>query len=137
MNDDCEAEMNDDEPDLGRCCICEKAGDITLIVTLPRRCVVPGHGWGCFECGLPSDGAMAVICRECEPIYLADHDTALRFFCRSYPGSEGRISIDELPEDHFDHDEAKHAQSGGHHGACRAKDGGGSSRARTHDSAEN
>jgi hypothetical protein len=74
---------------------------------LSRRCLVPGHGWGCAICNLPADGAVAVLCIECEPIYHADA-SALRFACRGYPASEGRVPINELPTEHFDHDLNKH-----------------------------
>jgi hypothetical protein len=102
--------MND-EPKLGPCCICESSEDVYVIIMLPQRCVVPGHGWGCVVCDLPPDGALAVICEECEPIYRAD-ETVLRFACRGYPASEGRVPIAELPADPFYHDPTKHVEEG-------------------------
>ena len=100
--------MSDAEaPDLGPCCICEKPNGACVIIMLPRRGLVPGHGWGCFECDLPCDGAVAVICNECEPIFQAD-ESALRFACRGFPASDGRVPVEELPPGDFDHDMSKH-----------------------------
>jgi hypothetical protein len=99
-------------PSLGPCCICETTEGVINIIMLDRRCVVPGHGWGCMVCGLPADGASAVLCDHCLERYQREPG-ALLFACRGYPASDGRIPIAELPEDIFNHDAVKHAAEDG------------------------
>ena len=57
----------DDAPiDLGMCCACRLAGPtVRNIMMIPFRAPVPGKGWGCLVCRLPSDGAVAVVCDAC------------------------------------------------------------------------
>jgi len=100
--------LKDDAPDLGPCCMCEVCGpEVCNIIMLDRRCAVPGHGWGCVVCGLPADGASAVLCNECLDKWRAD-ETRLTTACRGWPGSDGRIAIADLPAGEFAHDMAKH-----------------------------
>ena len=55
-----------DPIDLGQCCACGKSGpDVRNIVMLSFRGPDPGKGWGCLQCGLPTDGASAVLCDGC------------------------------------------------------------------------
>ncbi len=52
--------------DLGRCCACHKVGSsVRNVLHLNRRAPVAGTGWGCGLCGLPRDGALAVLCDQC------------------------------------------------------------------------
>jgi hypothetical protein len=95
------------EPDLGPCCICESTENVHNVIMLDRRGAVPGHGWGCVVCGLPSDGASAVLCDACLPRWQTD-ESLLKIACRGYPKSDGRIPIAELPPGPFDHDTARH-----------------------------
>ncbi len=91
---------------LGSCCACGKTGpDVRNVVLLRRRSPIPGHGWGCLTCGLPSDGASAVVCDACMD---ADGDVVLKKACRGYPATEGRVPIEELGDEVFDHDLSKH-----------------------------
>lgn len=106
---------SDEEPSLGACCVCEKEDEeIRNIVMLDRRAPVPGTGWGCLVCNLPSDGAVAVVCDAC--IEKNDHD-ALRFAVRGYPAYRMRIPIEELGEEEFTHDLEAHALD--EHGVSR------------------
>ncbi len=97
--------------DLGPCCICETAANVRSIMMLDRRAPMAGHGWGCFVCNLPTDGAYAVVCDGCLPDYLAGK-IPLRFACRGYPAEEGRIPFGELSPEPFGHDMAKHEDDG-------------------------
>jgi hypothetical protein len=95
-----------DRTNLGPCCMCS-GPDASNILMLERRAAVPGHGWGCFVCGLPCDGAVAVLCNDCLELYSEKPDL-LGFCCRGYPATEGRCAIADLPEGAFRHDDAKH-----------------------------
>lgn len=97
-----------DMPALGPCCICGGEERICRIVLLDRRCAVPGHGWGCAICGLPPDGAAAVLCGPCCDLWRAGI-AALKTACRGFPASDGRIPIDDLSPEPFVHDAAEHA----------------------------
>lgn len=90
------------------CCMCENDGANNILM-LHRRGVSPGHGWGCVACGLPSDGAVAVLCNECVEIYQ-ENPAALRFVCHGYVADKRRVSIDDLPPGEFDHDRTKHPE---------------------------
>jgi hypothetical protein len=95
--------VDDIEPSLGPCCGC--GGDTAgarNVVMLNFRNKVPGHGWGCFACHLPPDGAVAVLCDGCTERMERGVDV-LRFACRGFPGSEGRAPIGEFTEP-FEHD---------------------------------
>jgi hypothetical protein len=53
---------------LGRlpCCSCLRIRPgVRNFIMLTQRGPVPGVGWGCIPCGLPSAGAMAVLCDGC------------------------------------------------------------------------
>jgi hypothetical protein len=101
--------MEPDVHDLGPCCICEGPG-ATVIVALTARSPT-GHGWGCLQCGLPCTGAMAVICEGCAAHYPPAEqwhlELDLRFACRGYPASEGRIRFEDLRGEHV-HIPSKH-----------------------------
>jgi hypothetical protein len=52
-------------PMLGPCCACERVGPrVRNWIMLHKRAVIAGHGWGCFVCGLPPDGASYVLCDD-------------------------------------------------------------------------
>lgn len=56
-----------DEDDLGPCCGCGEpitAGYKNLVM-LDYLSPTPGRGWGCAVCGIPSIGAVAVLCDTC------------------------------------------------------------------------
>lgn len=87
---------------LGSCGACSGPGARYLIL-LTFKAPIPGHGWGCRICGLPDDGATAVVCDRClevgRPVVSA---------CRGYPATEGRIAFDRLTG-HQAHDPRRHA----------------------------
>lgn len=90
---------------LGACCACEREGPtVRNIISLSKKALVPGHGWGCVVCDLPCDGANAVCCDVC-----LDLQRPLKFACRGYPGEDGRAPIEEFTEP-FDHDFSKHEE---------------------------
>lgn len=56
-----------DGEDYGPCCACSlvRRGVVRNVVTLNKPAPIPGTGWGCVICGLPMDGALAVLCDGC------------------------------------------------------------------------
>ena len=95
--------------DLGPCCVCEGANRVRTVLMLPWRAPIPGHGWGCCQCGRPSDGAVAVICDSCFGDG-SDVVERLRFACRGYAAVDGRVPIEELTTP-FDHDDDAHRET--------------------------
>lgn len=97
---------------LGKCCICEIEGKtvrnmITLDVKIPDT--EKNGGWGCFVCGLPASGAVAVVCDDCIELYVKDKKK-LKFACLGYPGENRRIEIEKLTES-YEHISSKHPES--------------------------
>ncbi len=113
--------MPDDAPtSLGPCCICDTTGPaVRVLVLLNAKAPVRGHGWGCALCALPAHGALAVICEACAAVAECDAtpraavEDALRFACRGYPGTDGRLPIDRLRGEHG-HDRRQHPELAAH-----------------------
>lgn len=100
--------MSDIDPDLdlGRCCACGRTGPtVRNLLSLDRRAPVPGTGWGCFVCHLPSDGAIAVLCDAC--VEAGREPTSA---CRGYVADKGRAPAWELPPGVFAHLPAFHPE---------------------------
>lgn len=95
------------EIDLGPCCICEGRVDVRTMISLDGKCPIPGRGWGCLKCHLPADGAVAVICDQCEKRYRQGQIRALRFICTGYPALDGRTPRGEMRGSH-QHDLSYH-----------------------------
>lgn len=96
---------------LGPCCICARSDYRTaVILMLEKKAPIAGRGWGCVQCGLPPDGAIAVVCDICatqEDTPLSEK--SLTFACRGYPSTDGRVPVGELTGEHR-HDEALHPE---------------------------
>lgn len=92
-----------EEHKLGPCCVCETLIGVRNILMLGQKSPTPGHGWGCVQCGLPADGASAVVCDMCL-------EKPLKFACSGYPGIDGRIPIEELSGE-MEHDYPKHPEA--------------------------
>jgi len=93
--------------DLGPCCACHGTRRVRNIVMLPRRAPVPGTVWGCFVCGLPGDGAIAVLCDPCHAELIEPVEAVY-----GYASNRGRVAIALLDAAPFAHDPAKHADEG-------------------------
>lgn len=94
--------------DFGPCCACQTPGPtVRNIMMLHKRAPQPGTGWGCLVCGLPSDGAVAVVCDAC-----LEERRPLREACDGHAMKHGRISIGDL-SGVFEHDLAKHGDEMG------------------------
>ena len=100
--------------DLGRCCACGGIEQVRNIMVFSFKGPVPGKGWGCFQCGLPMDGATAVICDAC-----LERRAEIREICRGWPGDKQRVPMpDKASRMSFDHDLSKHPELVLPDGAC-------------------
>jgi len=99
------------KPTLGRCCVCEKGGPLVRnILSLHQVAPVRGTGWGCVVCGLPSDGAVCVVCDPCLEALKASGEIKPKFVCVGYPYQNGRQLLETLKTPAFDHDLSKHPE---------------------------
>ncbi len=111
-DDDYDDEPEDDDelpPDLklGICCIClTEHPTVRNVLTLNVRAPVPGSGWGCFQCGLPMDGAIAVLCDGCLGEHI-ENKRPISLACVGKPTENQRIPLASLTEP-FRHDMSKH-----------------------------
>lgn len=113
-NDPFDRDPEYETPSLGPCCACGRSDPevwVRNIIMLQKKSQIPGHGWAWVVCGLPPDGATAVLCDECLGSDEPGHPLARepRFACRGLPATEGRIPIEDLTGI-FGHDEEKHTQ---------------------------
>lgn len=103
-------------PYMGTCCTCGKDGpDVRNVMMLHFRAPVPATGWGCVVCGLPPDGAVAVLCDGCLD-RVSDGEGKIVFACAGYAGENRRVKVDTLTEK-FDHDLSKHEAHNGSAGS--------------------
>lgn len=95
------------ELDFGPCCACGQSGPtVRNVLLLDRRGPMPGRGWGCFQCGLPMDGASAVLCDAC-----LEANAEIKFARTGYPAEDGRTPIEALPAGEFKHNLAFHPEA--------------------------
>lgn len=112
--------MNDLEEslDLGACCACGKRGPaVRCVLLLPHKAPVPGTGWGCVQCGLACDGAVAVLCDVC--LY---EERPVREACFGHPAAGERVPLSSLAGWH-EHDLEKHSESMRKCRVCGCHDG--------------
>lgn len=107
--------MRDLPETLGPCCICEAPHAVVLLM-LNAQAPIADHGWACVQCGIGADGAIAVVCEACARPFeegagqrQGHLEDALRFACRGYPGTEGRIPIEDLRGEHG-HNATRHPE---------------------------
>ena len=92
-----------DAIDLGPCCACREAGPtVRNVICLDVLSPTPGFGWGCMVCGLPPNGAVAVVCDRCMETQAEITDV-----CHGYP-AEGLRTARAACTEPFQHDQAKH-----------------------------
>lgn len=91
----------------GPCCACNQSRpNVRNWIFLPVRGLVAGRGWGCLACGLPKDGAIAVVC---DPCFIGGVE--VRFACAGFPREPARVPVSELMGE-FEHDITKHPELG-------------------------
>jgi hypothetical protein len=90
---------------LGPCCACGTTGPtVRNILMLDEVAPEPGTGWGCFQCGLPDDGCLAVLCDAC-----LEADAPITQMVMGYPG-EGRRQPRDPQAAPFRHVMARHPE---------------------------
>ena len=99
---------SDHDPDLGPCCAgrrgAAEGAQVRAVLLLDRKSPEPGKGWGCVVCGLPPDGASAVLCDDCA---AAGRDPVEA--CLGYPHEGRRLPLDQLGAPH-EHDPSRHPE---------------------------
>lgn len=107
-----EDDEDDDSPpdpdlNLGMCCICLEAHPtVRNVIMLDVRGPEPGAGWGCFQCGLPMAGAIAVLCDNCL-VEHSENGRPISLACAGHPSRNQRVPLASLTEP-FEHDMSKH-----------------------------
>jgi hypothetical protein len=96
--------MADETLDFGPCCACGGRESVRNLICLDKKGPMPGRGWSCLVCGLPADGAVAVICDRC-----VQSAAEIREVCAGFPTDGGRVPIEALLGEHR-HDLAKHPE---------------------------
>lgn len=82
------------------CCACGRSGPtVRNILMVNRLAPTPGKGWGCLTCGLPMNGALAVVCDPC-----LESGAELKFVCTGMPTQPERTPLADLPPGKFWHD---------------------------------
>lgn len=102
----------DDKIDLGACCACQQpitTGSQTIVM-FNLETPYSGTGWGCFQCGLPSNGASAVLCDSCTRGY-AKGTVEIKEYIAGRPTEKKRGPIAELTKT-FAHNMQFHPEVG-------------------------
>lgn len=98
--DEDDPDYDDDLPaeDYGPCCACGKPNYPQNFLMLPHKAPIPGTGWGCVVCNLPSDGALAVVCDDC-----LHRQSDFKTVILGYPNNNGRTSYSSVSSTKFHH----------------------------------
>lgn len=84
---------------LGPCCACgRESGNVRNIICLNYKAPVPGTGWGCFQCGLPMDGATAVLCDGC-----LESEAEIQWVIHGMPVDKARVQVGKVEKKPFTH----------------------------------
>lgn len=94
------------------CCGCGQSIVTRLnVVMLDHKAAIAGTGWGCVQCGLPTDGAYAILCDLCaeaDPIVGSIREAVV-----GYPRGGGREPIEVTnARPRHEHDMSKHPEIG-------------------------
>ena len=77
------------DEDYGSCCICESKTDVRNIIQLDYK-VALESGWGCVQCGLPAEGAVAIVCDGCIERYSDNIEGKIIYLM---DGGQRRIAV--------------------------------------------
>jgi len=90
----------------GPCCACRRQ-DVELrnVVCMAFRgpITATGKGWGCAVCGLPTDGAIAIVCDDCR-----ESDAAILDVCAGYAADPARVEASPLRGRPWEHRRERH-----------------------------
>lgn len=107
-HDEDDPDHDEESLDLGGCCVCGCIGaSVQNILMLKKKTVIPGTGWGCCICNLPSDGAIAVVCDDCLANISREGEQIIKYAVAGYATDKQRVHISELTEP-FDHRDIPH-----------------------------
>lgn len=90
---------------VAKCCACGEVKVLRNILTIERRAPEIGTGWGCVQCGLPQDGAVAIVCDDC-----LNADTPVFLVCLGHAMGQERIPLRDLSPKPFSHNLALHPE---------------------------
>ncbi len=88
-----------------QCCACGRRVRSRNIITLHRKAPQPGKGWGCVQCKLPSDGAVAAICDAC-----LEANTPIQYAFDGYVLEGKLVPFSELPDAPHEHNMKLHPE---------------------------
>ena len=75
--------------EFGTCCVCEGEMEDCGIVQLGYK-VKSESGWGCLQCGLAMEGALAIVCADCYGKYGVYIEDQIKYLI---DGKKGRIPV--------------------------------------------
>lgn len=117
-----EQQQQREREEYGPCCGCgerlwkyadaEPGGPTITLMMLPFLAPVPGTGWGCFVCGLASDGACAVLCDNCagRAYTMAEPLDVIKWVPIGYAKEGERLPIEQFARIPFGHDISRHPE---------------------------
>jgi hypothetical protein len=94
-----------DPIDFGPCCVCGKEDATVRNIMMLNKRTPAGYGWGCLQCDLPMEGAIAVICDEC-----LVPDVVIKEYVFGQVSDKKRALVSTLSDEVFDHDMTKHPE---------------------------
>ncbi len=94
----------------GPCCACRQERTLRNIVCMAFQGPLNAHGkgWGCVVCGLPTDGAIAVVCDDCRESAAPILDV-----CSGYAADPGRAEAASLRDKPWAHRRERHGDEDG------------------------
>lgn len=95
---------------LGECCSCT-VQEAVHVLAMPHRAAIDGTGWGCDLCNLPRDGAVVVLCADCQKASV-ENKLTIPWMCHSFFPFQARILRAPWKNRFFTHDETFHEQFG-------------------------
>jgi len=92
---------------LGACCACGQEKDTTHnVLMLDKLAPQPGTGWGCVVCGLPQDGAVAIVCDNC-----LTTSATINYVVDGFATDKKRKPYSTVENTSFEHDLSKHEEA--------------------------
>lgn len=73
----------------GTCCVCESEMETCGIIQLGYK-VESESGWGCYQCGLPMEGAIAIVCGDCVDKHAETIEDQIKYLM---DGKKGRFPV--------------------------------------------